>query len=196
MVYAKDRISDRISPEYAYIDRKINMALTIIAVTLMVMVTVIIISIISDASTRKRRMEALKESFGKPPDEDRQCVLESISKYASHMKEKNDNPLGVDDITWNDLDMDKVFKRINVCLTSVGEEYLYNCLHELPLNSDRLKTRERLVQFFQENPEKRLAVQSCLAGVGTDNFNGLPFLLFYGNHKTIRFQMAIPLTEL
>jgi len=148
------------------------------------MATVIIISIISDVSARKRRMDELKESFGKPPESDRDCEFDSISKYTQYMKDKS---LRVDDITWNDLDMNKVFRRINVCLTSVGEEYLYNCLHELPLNPDKLQAREQLIRFFEKYPDKRLAVQSCLAGVGRDNFNGLPFLLFFGSHKMLKF---------
>ena len=35
----------------------------------------------------------------------------------------------IDDITWNDLDMEAVFERIDSCKSAVGEEYLYFLLH-------------------------------------------------------------------
>ena len=145
-----------------------------------------LIFIISDIAARKGRFAALMADFGKPPP-DTYCEFLSISKYAQYIEGLKENTLRVDEITWNDLDMDKVFKRVNVCLTSVGEEYLYNCLHELPLAPDGLLKREQLIKYFQENPDKRMAVQGCLARVGKESYNGLPYLLFYGGNKMLKY---------
>ncbi|MCL2215591.1 MAG: hypothetical protein FWB91_01095 [Defluviitaleaceae bacterium] len=184
-------------------------------VTTIIIAAIIIVGlqaafIVSGMSARKKRLIALAEAFGKPPLSPPGALeyeLPSIGKYAQYMKdspgcmgeqfakrttspEGENKPLRVDSITWNDLDMDKVFARINVCHTSVGEEYLYNCLHELPLNSDRLEERENLVEFFQKHPDKRLTIQSYLAYAGKENYNGLPQLLFFGEAKMLRYPWA------
>lgn len=38
----------------------------------------------------------------------------------------------IDDITWNDLSIDQLFRRINYHFTSVGEEYTYTLLRNFP----------------------------------------------------------------
>ncbi len=61
----------------------------------------------------------------------------------------------IDDITWNDLGMDEVFKCINNTNSSVGQEYLYKMLREpvadaekasnwtgLQMNSQLMKKKE------------------------------------------------------
>jgi len=97
----------------------------------------------------------LYSSFGKPPD-DNEYDLESITKYSHYKKAHSIDELRIDDITWNDLNMDKVFKRINVCLTSIGEEYLYNCLHELQAEPGRLLEREKIIEFLWLIPKNVL----------------------------------------
>ena len=101
-----------------------------IALIALPIIIVAIIFINSKIKADKKLKLRLLSSFGKPPDE-KEYDLESIKKYSLYKKTHIIDGLRVDDITWNDLNMDKVFKRINVCLTSIGEEYLYNCLHEL-----------------------------------------------------------------
>ena len=49
--------------------------------------------------------------------------LQRISASSRKIDGKKEGYL--DDITWNDLDMDMIFGRINQTLTTAGEEYLY-----------------------------------------------------------------------
>ncbi|MCL2404383.1 MAG: hypothetical protein FWC92_02420 [Defluviitaleaceae bacterium] len=138
-----------------------------------------IFSIVSNITSKRRRIAALKDAYGKPPVVDDFFQLDSVSRYARHIHTHNHSLQRVDSITWNDLDMDNVFHRINACQTSVGEEYLYYCLHELPLNKQAITQREGLIQFFENNPETRLDVQALLASrVGKENYNGLTSLMF------------------
>jgi len=124
-------------------------------------------------------MEALARNFGKPPAKDDSFQFESVARYHRFMLNHNPSQQQVDSITWNDLDMDRVYTRINACQTSVGEEYLYHILHDLPLNSNALSKREELISFFAKNPDVRTKVQTSLAqSVGKENFNGLSSLLF------------------
>jgi hypothetical protein len=85
--------------------------------------------------------------------------------------------------------MDKVFRRINVCLTSIGEEYLYNCLHELQAETGRLMEREKLIEFFTANFEERLTAQLCLAKMGKVKYNGLASLVFNPDIKLFRYPL-------
>jgi len=136
-------------------------------------------NIVSNISSRRKRLEMLKHSFGKPPEDDEYIQFKSIGRYAQFMQTHSTTKQIVDTTTWNDLEMDKVFNRINSCQTSIGEEYLFHNLQQLPLNDKALKSREELIKFFENNPETRLKIQFLLARrVGKENYNGLTSLMF------------------
>jgi len=165
------------------------MAYQLIIVAVAAIAIAAITSIISNINARRRRMAKLKATYGKPPEIDDFIQLESIARYARHIETHNPSPKRVDAITWNDLDMDKVFNRINACQTSVGEEYLYHCLHELPLHDHALTAREGLIQFFADDADTRLAVQDLLASyVGKENYNGLTSLMFAPSISLLRYR--------
>ena len=148
--------------------------------------------------TRFRAKVALRARLidlpGKMPDLDEhgQAVslenLDSITRYAKRMEAHDPGAWRLDATTWNDLDMNKVFGRVNVCLSSVGEEYLYNCLHELQQDESGLLAREDLVQYLSANPEERLAVQMALYRLGKQNYNGLIRLMFATDKRFLKYQ--------
>jgi len=160
----------------------------LIILAIIIIVLSWLITVISNANAKRRRMNALKASFGKPPVPEEYYQFESAGLYAQYVETHKPSEQRVDSITWNDLDMDKVFTRINVCQTSVGEEYLYNCLHELPLNSDALASREGLIRFFADNPDTRMAVQTLLGTrLGKEDYNGLTSLMFAPKLSMIKY---------
>ena len=57
----------------------------------------------------------------------------------------------IDDITWNDLGMDEVFKCINNTNSSVGQEYLYKMLREPVADAEKLHELDRLADEFTAN---------------------------------------------
>jgi hypothetical protein len=79
----------------------------------------------------------------------------------------------VDDRTWDDLDTDRVFARIDTCLTSVGSQYLYAVLREPRLDGQEPDGREALMAFLAENPATRLELQLLLSKMGRADYNGL-----------------------
>jgi DNA mismatch repair ATPase MutS len=103
-----------------------------------------------------------KEPQGKYKSED----IRAISGYYNNLKNTENNTFFIDDITWNDLDMDRVFMRINNTQSSVGEEYLYAMLRQPLFDKKVLWERERLIKFFQNNPEQRAKMQFILAKLG------------------------------
>lgn len=72
----------------------------------------------------------------------------------------------IDDITWNDLDMDAIFYLLNHTESSIGEEYLYALLRMPETDSEKLAERNTLIHFFREHPEERMEMQLALSGLG------------------------------
>lgn len=52
--------------------------------------------------------------------------MKVISHYYEDSIENSGADSGyIDDITWNDLDMDRIYKKMNIANSSVGQESLY-----------------------------------------------------------------------
>ena len=106
-------------------------------------------------SSQKRLRRRVLDQFGKPPQED--GSLEGVPDYAAFLED-----LSVDSATWEDLDMDRVFRRVNVCQSSVGEQVLYAQLHRLEL----LPHWEELLSHLERCPEERERAWLTFAKLG------------------------------
>ena len=105
---------------------------------------------------RKWFLRHLKQRWGTVPDREyTQEELESISHYA---KRNEGEQFMIDDITWNDLQMDEIFIRINNTLSSCGEDVLYQILRQPQMDQNVLDERERLIAYFQTHEEERIQV--------------------------------------
>jgi len=109
----------------------------------------IIITIVSSIQSNRKMKAQIISNFGKTPQES-DADFKSIGRYAERMKKGN---LRIDSITWSDLDMDRVFQRINSCLSSIGEEYLYNTLQQPLFDEAALLKREQLIDFLISIPK-------------------------------------------
>ncbi|MGN0419956.1 MAG: hypothetical protein ACI4E4_05825 [Acetatifactor sp.] len=72
----------------------------------------------------------------------------------------------IDDITWNDLGMDKLFQRMNYTLSSTGEEYLYYRLRTLNHSDSELKAFDDLVTYWEQHPGDRVRLHLCANKLG------------------------------
>lgn len=79
----------------------------------------------------------------------------AIAEYCKANPGKHD----VDDITWNDVDMDTIFMMMNQTGSSMGEDYLYAMLRRLELSPCELEKREELISYFQEHEKERETLQ-------------------------------------
>lgn len=105
---------------------------------------------------RKWFLRHLKQRWGTVPDREyTQEELESISHYA---KRNEGEQFMIDDITWNDLQMDEIFIRMNNTLSSCGEDVLYQILRQPQMDQNVLDERERLIAYFQTHEEERIQV--------------------------------------
>lgn len=89
----------------------------------------------------------------------------------------------VDEITWNDLEMDEVFLRINHTRSYMGEQVLYRRLHETKEKKKGDWERfEAHVTYFMEHPVEREKLEEALAQIGkTKEDYYLPMFLKYAD---------------
>lgn len=108
---------------------------------------------------------SLWENYGVLPKREEYTAeeLEKISKYyKAHISQESH----IDDITWNDLNMDSVFKQLNYTYSAAGEEYLYYLLRSPMQSTDKAERLEKHVDYFMENKEQRVAYQTLFAEIG------------------------------
>ncbi len=142
---------------------------------------VILALIIQEYFIKKSRKQYIQKRFGTIPQE-RSYDFEGIGAYWEEIKKQIPIELQVDEVTWNDLDMDKVYARINQCCSSVGEEYLYAILHQLHFTEEELSRLEEKIQFFETREKERIKMMEYLLVLGKKPRN---FLIPFLNHTDI-----------
>ena len=109
----------------------------------------------------------LRASFGKVPDPYYfDGDMNYIRAYYDFRRGNGLDPFLIDEITWHDLDMDRVFKRINPKRCTSGEQYLYYMLRSPVLDAESYEQRKDLIDYAQADPERRLNVETILARLG------------------------------
>lgn len=164
-----------------------------ILTTFGIVLLIITVTLVSIYKNNRKLKQFLRVNFGKIPkykyDE---YDMERISTYWELIKNKDNPILAVDDITWNDLEMDKIFKRINSTCSSVGEEYLYSELHDQAFNKEKLMELERVVKFFDEHDDLRLLTQYYLSKLGKVVSNGIIGFFYNPIEKKLRYHKLYP----
>ena len=126
----------------------------------------LIISAVIGYRDRQRRdrqeRKALREAFGKPgmkeyPDGRLSQIQESVKRHSA--------PFKIDDITWNDLDMDLIYHYMDTTCSGAGEEYLYDLLRSPRIDGGSSCTEEGLV-WWTAHEKERIDVQRILQSLG------------------------------
>ena len=144
--------------------------MTFFYIILAIVAGCIIISITGKISRTNKNRRQIRAQWGKAPDTKySEDIYNSVRNYFDNHKDQGKN-FFIDDITWNDLDMNRIFARVNITRTDVGEEYLYNMLRELVYDQNELTERDRLVEYFRKNPSEREKIQLILSDLGKLRF--------------------------
>ena len=133
----------------------------------------------------KKRRQALDEQFGKIPQPN--MHMDSVAAYWETVVSHHDLSVYIDVITWDDLDMDKVYQRIDACQTSVGDEYLYAMLRQPIFEQAKLSGRENLLSILEADPKLRLDIQVILSKMGKLEFNALASFCYESSKKKIKY---------
>ena len=144
----------------------------------------IIVPIVQRGGLFSSEAERLEQSFGLPP-ENTEYEMGSIESLWVYRQKFDDTKYDIDSVTWNDLDMDSIYKRINMCRTSVGEEYLYDLFHRIDFSGETLEKREALVEYFKKNPDARLDTQMHLNKLGKSSYNQLCSCIYDAKSKKL-----------
>lgn len=107
--------------------------------------------------------KSLTENYGKPSTKKYQEGR--LKTIAGHFQNKKTED-AIDAITWNDLDLDRVFQSMDFTLSAAGEESLYTMLRCPVFEEDTLKERETLIRYFMLHPDDRVTMQMLFAKIG------------------------------
>ncbi|OXX83497.1 hypothetical protein AVM15_10520, partial [Paraclostridium benzoelyticum] len=95
-------------------------------------------------------------------------VMIKMKNVSSYFRNKNGKNV-IDDITWNDLNMDDVFKKINNTQSTAGQEVLYDMLRTPLYNQKILTKRDKVIEYFKNNEKERYEIQFILGKLGKSN---------------------------
>lgn len=123
-----------------------------------------VIVMVSENKKQKRFLQQkLKSSWGQIPD--REYTYEDLHHISQFFRQREKKGFFIDDITWNDLDMDRVFMLLNQTFSAVGGDSLYDILRTPVFEEKELKYRNQLITFFAQHKEIREKVQTILYSV-------------------------------
>lgn len=121
----------------------------------------------------------LSELYGKPPAEtakNGRCREPGPDAYAAACGNGSAAPDGylrtirdrflIDEITWRELDMDAVFRRLDYTWSRAGTEYLYAVLHCPAEDVCQAEVWEETAAYFAAHPGERIRMQTILAEIG------------------------------
>ena len=115
--------------------------------------------------TRKKLLKQIEREFGQVPDKDYSPGdMDRIRTYYDACRENRKDPFYVDDTTWNDLDMDKVYRRVNACRSTAGEQYLYYMLRR-PMDRKAYEHQRGLIRLMEEKPDTRRELELILSRI-------------------------------
>jgi DNA mismatch repair ATPase MutS len=131
---------------------------------LIIVLIIVIWSAVAEEKNKKQLKIQLRDQWGQIPE--REYSSEKMEYLLSYYNSIKDEQHDIDDITWNDLDMDEIYALMNNTQCSIGEEYLYALLHKPCFDPEELEERNRLMKYFSENEEQRLMLQTSLNNIG------------------------------
>jgi len=140
-------------------------------------IAVTVREIISANQAKKKLMAYFKDTFGKHPTPVKPERWEFLQGYyKNHQSDKH-----LDDITWNDLEMDKFFASIHFTQSSLGEEYLYAMLRNCNLSLEEGKDFDKLCEYLTKEEHTRCSLQVIYKSIGnTGKFSIYDYLNHLG----------------
>lgn len=161
-------------------------------------IIIVILSVVYyNMKSKGKFIKSLNESFGhKPKDYLEDFDMTFLKNHYKIRKKNESSGESIDELTWNDLDMDTVFKRINYTKTSLGEAYLYYKLREISYNEDEWTSLEKLTNLFTINEELRTKVSLLLLKVGKLNDLNLTNFIYNPKFSKIPSYYKYPLLSL
>ena len=123
----------------------------------------------------------IREEYGTAPGKERRREEAAVKGSYLHYR-KNTGIFFLDDITWNDLDMDLIFQRMNYARSSAGAGELYRILRCPVAEWEVLRERDVLAGCMQEKSDLREQLSMALYEIGfTGKYALEDYLDYLGN---------------
>ncbi len=139
------------------------------AAILLFLVIYVIRCVVDEKVKLKKFRQSLYADYGEKPEKKYpQGRMEMLAERFEKVSDLQDgeNRSQIDSITWNDLDMDRVFARMDYTFSSAGEESLYKMLRMPCMTEEPLLERERLINYFMTHADDRVNLQMLYAKIG------------------------------
>ncbi len=150
---------------------------------------VFVVLTLSVLNKRKALLEKIEKSFGKKPEANKS--MHQPTAYWEEQAKVSDLLTSIDDITWNDLDLEEVYQRVNSCYSMLGDVALYNAMRLQKSNPALLQGKNSLLECMEQNPMLRKKVQVQLALLGRRNSTKIEIPAFLPDILTMK-QRWIP----
>lgn len=137
--------------------------LIFLAALILFVVVVFVREAVQAGKRRQKFIQSLYDGFGMPPE--RKYTPENSAHIPGYYK-RHPEEGQLDEITWNDLNMDEIFRRMNYTHSATGEEYLYYLLHSAGQSKEALERFESVTAWFAEHDDERVRVQFCMHEMG------------------------------
>ena len=118
---------------------------------------------VEEKKREEKIQKKLKENFGKANE--RAWKEQEIERISHYCKDKVTEDF-IDDITWNDLDMDLIYQQIAYTQSSLGDDFLYYMLRNPVKDEEILSDREKKICSLSQQPEFRRKIQVLCARIG------------------------------
>ena len=135
--------------------------------------------------SNKKLRNKINSEFGRVPKHE-DFEADSVNGYHFYTIKENKSKEYIDSITWNDLNMDDVYQRIDNCQTSIGQEHLYNMMHEVYFDEEQRADYNDLLNIFSDS-KKREDTQVYLAKLGKSR-NRISSLIF----EPTQYKLRVP----
>ena len=127
--------------------------------------------------TKKKKLAArlMEKEYGSLPSGMYRHIKEAASGYFRHHM----SGFQIDDITWNDLDMDKVYERMDYTKSAAGSEVLYNFLRTPCFDKEELEHRHMIAEAVSDDSKIRTELSYLFMGIGNTGKYSLSDYLDY-----------------
>lgn len=155
-------------------------------VLFLILICIFLFVVIKGNIDNKKNIEKNKRDFKKNFGKENTRVwksgdLDRISYYAKHREAEQT----VDDLTWNDLDMDLIYRQMAYTQSSLGDDFLYYLLKNPVKEELVLEEREKKIVCLNLNQDVRLNMQMLFSGLGhMERFSLAQYLEFLMKEKS------------
>jgi hypothetical protein len=125
---------------------------------------------------RYKALYNIKNSWGNK--DTRKRKFEDIKKLNEYINKRDKEQFVIDNQTWDDFTMNKVFEEVDRTFSSAGEQMLYYIFRTPKFNNFELDNRKKLIKLFKKNKELRENVQVELYNLGRQTKNSITDFLW------------------